>query len=103
MKRTWIKFIYERDTYVVELERISTFARAEKDRLMFWLPDGKVPIILRQQTNPDAYQQILDYVEKTTGQSLSCELKAGLVIPAGESAIKSDASSKQVGGNQLKW
>ena len=70
---------------------------------MFWLPDGKVPIILRQQTNPDAYQQILDYVEKTTGQSLSCELKAGLVRPAAESAIKSDASSKQVGGNQLNW
>jgi UDP-N-acetylmuramyl tripeptide synthase len=38
---------------------------------MFWLPDGKVPVVIHLQKNPEAYQQILDYVEKTTGQSLA--------------------------------
>jgi len=37
--------------------------------LMFWLPDAKDPIVIHSQSNPDAYQQILDYLEKTTKQS----------------------------------
>jgi hypothetical protein len=70
MQGNWIKFIYERNTYVVDLSHISTFACAANDRLMFWLPDGKEPIVIHPQSNPDAYQRILDYLEKTTGQSL---------------------------------
>lgn len=68
MKRHWIKFIYERNTYVVDLDRVSTFDFAENGRLMFWLPDagGKVQIILHPKSNPEVYQQILDYIEKTT-------------------------------------
>ncbi len=68
MKRSWIKFIYERNTYVVDLNSISTIARTDNGRLMFWLPGGKVLIIIHPQNNPDVYQQILDYVEKTIGQ-----------------------------------
>lgn len=71
MQRSWIKFIYERNTYVVDLSHISSFARTENGRLRLWLPDGKEPIVIHPQTNPDAYQQILDYIEKTTGQSFS--------------------------------
>ncbi len=70
MQCSWIKFIYERNTYVVELNRISSFALAENGRLIFWLPNEKVQIVIHPQTNPDAYQQILDYIEMTTGQSL---------------------------------
>ncbi|MBD0363554.1 MAG: hypothetical protein ICV55_12415 [Coleofasciculus sp. C3-bin4] len=68
MKCDWIKFIYERNTYVVDLRRISTFTCAKNGRLMFWLPDAKDPIVIHSQSNPDAYQQILDYLEKTTKQ-----------------------------------
>lgn len=70
MQRRWIKFIFERNTYVVELSHISSFALAENGRLFFYLPDGKVQIVIHPQTNPEAYQQILEYIENTTGQSL---------------------------------
>ena len=70
MKHTWIKFVFERNTYVVDLDSISSFACAENGRLMFWLPDGKAQIIIHPQNNPEAYQQVLVYIERTTGQSL---------------------------------
>lgn len=70
MQRRWIKFIFERNTYVVELSHISSFTIAENGRIFFYLPDGKVKIVIHPQTNPEAYQQILEYIENTTGQSL---------------------------------
>ncbi len=70
MKRTWIKFIYERNTYVVDLSRISAFACAENGRVRFWLPDGEVAIVLHPKSHPEAHQKILDYVQETTGQAL---------------------------------
>ena len=70
MKHTWIKFVFDRNTYVVDLDGISSFARAENGRLMFLLPNAKVPVVIHPQNNPEAYQQILDYIEKTTGYSL---------------------------------
>ena len=69
MKRNWIKFIFERNTYVVDLSCISTFVFAKNGRLMFWLPDGKVQIVIHPKTNPEAYKQILDYLKNTTKQS----------------------------------
>lgn len=66
----WVKFTYERNTYVVDLSRISSFVITENGRLQFWLPDGRVLIIIHPQSNPEAYQNILNYVEKTTGQSM---------------------------------
>lgn len=92
MKSNWIKFIYERNTYVVDLDRISAFALAENGRLMFWLPDGKVQIIMHLKSNPEAYQQILDYLEKTTERSQDGELEAGCDKPVGESVIQDDGS-----------
>ncbi len=70
MKPTWIKFVFERNTYVVALDGISSVARAENGRLMFSLPNGKIPVVIHPQNNPEAYQQILDYIENTTGHSL---------------------------------
>jgi len=69
MKGNWIKFIHERNTYVVDLDHVSAFASAENGRLMFWLPNAKVPIVIHPQSNPEAYQQILEYMANTTGQS----------------------------------
>ncbi|NEP02936.1 MAG: hypothetical protein F6K58_30650 [Symploca sp. SIO2E9] len=66
----WVKFTYERNTYVVDLSRISSFVITENGRLKFWLPDGRVLIIIHPQSNSEAYQKILTYVEKTTGQSM---------------------------------
>jgi aromatic ring-cleaving dioxygenase len=73
MKRHWIKFIYERNTYVVNLDRIRTFVLTENGRLIFWVPDarGQVQIILHPQTNSATYQQILEYIQETIGQSLT--------------------------------
>jgi hypothetical protein len=66
MKRHWIKFVHERNTYVVDLGCISTFTFTENGRLIFWLPDtkGKVQIIFHPKSNPEAYRQILEYLEK---------------------------------------
>lgn len=75
MGHNWIKFIYERDAYVIDLDRISTFACTGNGRLIFWLPDGKVQIVIHRQTHPDAYQQILNYVEQSMGQALSKTFK----------------------------
>lgn len=92
MKRNWIKFSFERNTYVVDLSCLSTFVCDKNGRLMFWLPDGKVPIVIHPKTNPEAYQQILDYIEKTIEKSRSRELNAEFVKSGGESVIKSDGS-----------
>jgi hypothetical protein len=70
MKHNWIKFVFERNTYVVDLDGISSFAHAENGRLMFSLPNAKVPVVIHPQNNPEAYKQILDYIEKMTGHSL---------------------------------
>jgi hypothetical protein len=67
MKRRWIKFMFERNIYVVDLDSIGHFSLAENGRLMFYLPDGKVSIVIHPDSNPDTYQQVLDYIEKTTG------------------------------------
>lgn len=66
----WVKITYERNIYVIDLERISAFAYTPNGRLSFYLPDGGTHVVLNPQGNPDAYQQVLDYVEKATGQTL---------------------------------
>lgn len=71
MQHTWIKFVFERNTYVVNLDGISSFARAESGRLRFSLPNSKVSVVIHPQNNPEAYRQLLEYIEQTTGQSLS--------------------------------
>lgn len=76
MEQHWIKLSYERNTYLIDLNRISSFVCANNGRLIFWLPDGKVRMIIHPKTNPEAYQQILDYVEKTAGKLISSTVNA---------------------------
>lgn len=76
MDQHWIKLNYERNTYVIDLNRISSFVWADNGRLIFWLPDGKVRMIIHPKTNPEAYQKILEYVKETVGQPLSLQLPA---------------------------
>lgn len=67
----WIKVNYERNEYVVDLDRLSAFACAPNGKITFWLPNSAVPIIINQQSNPDGYQQLLDYIQQVSAHSLS--------------------------------
>ena len=67
----WIKVNYERNEYVVDLDRLSAFACAPNGKITFWLPNSAVPIIINQQSNPEGYQQVLDYIQQVSAHSLS--------------------------------
>lgn len=66
---SWIKVSYERNEYVVDLNRISSFSYASNGRLTFWLPNSAIPIIINKQNDPDSYQKILEYIKQKTGHS----------------------------------
>ena len=67
----WIRVNYERNEYVIDLDRLSAFACALNGKITFWLPNSSIPIIINQQSNPEGYQQVLDYVQQVSAQSLS--------------------------------
>lgn len=67
----WIKITYDRNTYVIDLDRITAFCIAPSGRISFALVDGNTTIIVNQQSDPKGYQTVLDYVQKRTGISLS--------------------------------
>lgn len=67
----WIKVTYERNEYVVDLDRLSAFACAPNGKITFWLPNSSIPIIINQQSNPEGYQQILDYIRDVSAHSLA--------------------------------
>ncbi|MBZ8181900.1 MAG: hypothetical protein SAL07_18730 [Oscillatoria sp. PMC 1051.18] len=66
----WVKVKYERNEYVVDLDRISVFVVAPNGRVTFWLPDSSIPIIINRQANADDYQQVLQYVNQISSHSL---------------------------------
>ncbi|MBO9998114.1 MAG: hypothetical protein J7641_03745 [Cyanobacteria bacterium SID2] len=68
----WIKINYERDNlvYVVDLDRISAFSLSWNSRLTLYLTDSDQTLVLTEQSEPDAYQKVMDYIEKHTGHSL---------------------------------
>jgi hypothetical protein len=66
----WIKLIYDRNTYVVDLDRVSAFCHTQNGRISFSVLDGTVTIVINQQSDPDSYQALLDYIEHKTGFSL---------------------------------
>ncbi|WP_421659238.1 hypothetical protein [Leptothermofonsia sp. ETS-13] len=66
----WIKITYDRNTYVIDLDRVTAFCYLPTGRISFALLDGNTTIIVNQQNDPTGYQTILDYVEKRTGQTL---------------------------------
>ena len=67
---SWIKINYDRKEFAIDMSRISSFACEQNGRLSFSLPDSATNIIILRQSNPDAYQEIQEYIKKTTGQSL---------------------------------
>jgi len=62
----WIKLLYERETYIIDLAGIGAFCAGPNHRLTFWLKDGNQPIVIHPKTNPEAYQIILDYIKQQT-------------------------------------
>lgn len=66
----WIKIVYDRHEYIIDLNRLSTFVFDSSQRIMFWLPDGKESIIINPQTNSEAYSKVLDFIHQKTGYSL---------------------------------
>jgi hypothetical protein len=67
----WVKINYERNQYVINLNCISSFCQESNGRITFWLPDGTIPIIINPVSNPESYQKVLNFVQNTTGYSLS--------------------------------
>lgn len=67
----WVKIVYERNEYVINLNCISSFCHEANGRITFWLPDGTIPIVINPTSNPDSYKKVLQYVHKTTGYSFS--------------------------------
>ncbi|MDX2242982.1 MAG: hypothetical protein NW224_20065 [Leptolyngbyaceae cyanobacterium bins.302] len=66
----WIKLIYDRNTYIIDLDRVSAFCHAPNGRISFSIMDGNITIVINQQSDPVIYQTILDYIEKKTGMTL---------------------------------
>lgn len=64
MNQNWIKFVFERNIYVINLDCITSFIHTDNGRLMFWLPDGKIQIIIHPKNHKETYQIIVDYLEK---------------------------------------
>lgn len=70
-KSYWVKILYERNEYIINLDRISSFCHEPTNgRITFWLPDSTLPIIINPVSNPDSYQKVLEYVQNTTGYIL---------------------------------
>jgi hypothetical protein len=67
---SWIKLVYDRNTYIIDLDRVSTFCYTENGRISFSVLDGSITIVMNQQSDAASYQAILDYVKQTTGLSL---------------------------------
>ncbi|MDZ7952171.1 hypothetical protein [Nostoc sp. DedQUE09] len=67
----WVKIIYEKNEYVINLNCISSFCHEPNGRITFWLPDGTIPIIINPVSNSESYEKVVKYVQKTTGYSLS--------------------------------
>ena len=66
----WIKINYDRKEFAIDMSRISSFSCEGNGRLSFYLPDSATNIIILRQSNPEAYQEIQEYIKNTTGQSL---------------------------------
>ncbi|MBX9256755.1 hypothetical protein H1Q63_22985 [Desmonostoc muscorum CCALA 125] len=67
----WVKIVYEKNEYVINLDCVSSFCHEPNGRITFWLPDGTIPIIINPVSNPESYEKVVKYVEKATGYSLS--------------------------------
>lgn len=60
----WIKIVYDRETYAIDLDAIGAFSLSSNKKINFWLPDGNIPICIHSQSNPKSYQEVFDYIQK---------------------------------------
>ncbi|MBD2680446.1 MULTISPECIES: hypothetical protein [Nostoc] len=67
----WVKILYEKSEYVINLDCVSSFCHESNGRITFWLPDGTIPIVINPVSNPESYEKVIKYVEKATGYFLS--------------------------------
>lgn len=66
----WVKIIYDRHEWFIDLNCISTFACEPNGRVTFWLPDSTKDIIINPHSNPEAYAKVLEFIQTVTGYSL---------------------------------
>ncbi|NEQ36436.1 MAG: hypothetical protein F6K40_09175 [Okeania sp. SIO3I5] len=66
----WVKIIYDRHEWLINLSCITTFAWEANGRITFWLPDSTKDIIINPNSNPEAYEKVLEFINKVTGNSL---------------------------------
>lgn len=59
----WIKLNYDRNAYIIDLERLGAFCLSKNGKITFWLPDGGFAIFLHPQSNPEAYQLVTTYLK----------------------------------------
>jgi hypothetical protein len=64
---SWIQINYERNDYVIDLNRISSFCYSPSGRITFWLPDSSIPIIINEQKDPDTYLKLIEFIKRKTG------------------------------------
>ncbi|MEB3342401.1 hypothetical protein [Okeania sp.] len=67
----WVKIIYERQEWLIDLSCITTFVGEPNGRITFWLPDSKKDIIINPNRDKEAYQKVSEFIKKVTGCSLS--------------------------------
>ncbi|WP_017304374.1 hypothetical protein [Spirulina subsalsa] len=68
---SWIRLLYDRSEYIIDLNRISTFCYSPNQKITFWLPDASIPIIITQLGDPEGYEKVRDFIYKKTGEVLS--------------------------------
>lgn len=68
---SWVKIFYDRNDYIINLNRISSFCYSYNDKITFWLPDSTLPIILTKQANFKDYKKIVNFIKNKTGHSFS--------------------------------
>lgn len=68
---SWVKIFYDRNDYIINLNRISSFCYSHNDKITFWLPDSTLPIILTKQANFKDYKKIVNFIKNKTGHSFS--------------------------------
>jgi hypothetical protein len=66
---TWARIEYDRKEYFVDLNRISSFCHAG-NKLIFWLPDCAIDIVLTEQGDPDIYKKVREFIMRKTGESI---------------------------------
>jgi hypothetical protein len=66
---SWLKILYDRNEYIVDLNRVSSFCYSLNEKITFWLPEAKIPIVITKQSDPEGYQKIVTFVMRTTGQN----------------------------------